>query len=393
MTPDHVTRTYPPELEDVIRPSVQDAPPPLPVGVIGAGWIVRECHLPAYRQAGINVVGIASRRPEHAEDLARDHGCRAAGSWDELVGWTQVEILDIAYPPDKQPSVILEACRHGDHIRGILAQKPLAPDLVTATAVARAAEAAGIALAVNQNMRYDQSIRALKALLDDGRFGRLLFAQINMHAPVTWMEYARHYDRKAMLIMSIHHLDCFRYLFGEPERILATVGGPATAPDGGPDESAAYILEYAGGMRAMGIDDCHSWADIGISWRVEGTAGIAKGTIGWPDYPWGSPSTLDFVASDAPARWFSPRWSERWFPDAFAGTMGALLRHVVEGAPLDIGGQDNLATMALLEAAYRSASEHRAVSPNELSVPAASSSPGSPRDEGPAAIAAEPEGR
>ncbi|HEX4009300.1 MAG TPA: Gfo/Idh/MocA family oxidoreductase [Solirubrobacteraceae bacterium] len=357
------------ELEDVIRPPVRDAVPPLPVGLIGAGWIARECHLPAYRQAGVNVVGIASRRRQHAEELVRERGCRAVGSWQELVASPEVAILDIAYPPDRQPEVILEACRHGDHIRGILAQKPLAPDLATATAVARAAESAGIALAVNQNMRYDRSIRSLRALLDDGRFGRLLFAQINMHAPVAWMEYAREYERKGMLIMSIHHLDCFRYLFGEPERILASVAGPAPAPDGGPDESAAYILEYADGLRAIGIDDCHSWADIGISWRVEGTAGIAKGTIGWPDHPWGSPSTLDFVAADAPARWFSPRWPERWFPDAFAQTMGALLRHVADGAPLDIAAQDNLATMALLEAAYRSAAEHRAVSPNELSAP------------------------
>jgi predicted dehydrogenase len=360
------SRGTPPQLEELIRPAVPSPVPQLGVGVVGAGWIVRHCHLPAYRDAGINVVGIASRQPGNARELADLFACDATASVDELLARSDVEILDIAYPPDRQPEVILEACRHADHIRGILAQKPLALDLETAAAVVRATDAAGITLGVNQNMRYDQSIRALKALLDAGCFGRLLFAQINMHAPVGWMEYARDYRRKGMLIMSIHHLDCFRYLFGEPDRIMATVAGPAAAPDAGPDESAAYILEYGNGLRAIGIDDCHSWADIGISWRVEGTAGIARGTIGWPDFPWGTPSRLEFVSADAPARWFRPQWPERWFPDAFSQTMGALIRSVEAGSAPEIDAHDNLATMALLEAAYRSADEHRAVRPEEV---------------------------
>jgi predicted dehydrogenase len=341
--------------------------PDLGVGIVGAGWIVRECHLPAYQAAGIRVVGIASRRKERAQSLAARFGIRrVSDSWQELVGDAEVEILDIAYPPDKQPEVIREALRHRGHIKGILAQKPLAPDLETARSLVTAAEAAGVTLAVNQNMRYDRSIRAAKALVDDGRFGTLLFAQINMHAPVTWMDYARDYRRKAIVIMSIHHLDTFRHLFGDPQRVVASLVGPTSAPAEPPDESAAYILEYGDGLRAVGIDNCHSWADIGIEWRIEGTAGIAKGTVGWPDFPWGSPSTLEFVAATAPEVWFRPRWTERWFPDAFADTMGALLRAAGTGAEVEISGRDNLGTMTLLEAAYRSASEHRAVAPSEL---------------------------
>ncbi len=353
-------------LEALVERPGHESLPNLGVGIVGAGWIVRECHLPAYRAAGIRVVGIASRRKERAQALAARFGIeRVNDSWQELLAETEVEILDIAYPPDKQPEVIQAALRHRGHIKGILAQKPLAPDLETARTLVIAAEEAGVTLAVNQNMRYDRSIRAAKALVDDGRFGTLLFAQINMHAPVTWMEYARDYRRKAIVIMSVHHLDTFRYLFGDPERIVASLVGPARAPADPPDESAAYILEYGHGLRAIAIDNCHSWADSGIEWRIEGTEGMAKGTVGWPDFPWGSPSTIEFVASSAPEVWFRPRWAERWFPDAFADTMGALLHAVSSGSEVEISGADNLGTMALLEAAYRSASEHRAVAPDE----------------------------
>jgi predicted dehydrogenase len=126
---------------------------------------------------------------------------------------------------------------------------------------------------------------------------------------------------------------------------------------------AFYILEYGGGLRAVAIDNCFTWIDHGIEWRVEGTEGVAKGTIGWPDYPAGSPSTIDFTTKRQPGYWFQPRWPEQWFPQAFAGTMGQLLRAVKEGTEPEISGRDNLRTMALVDAAYRAAASGCAASP------------------------------
>ena len=36
------------------------------IGCIGAGFIMRDCHLVAYRQAGFNPLAIWSRDPAHA---------------------------------------------------------------------------------------------------------------------------------------------------------------------------------------------------------------------------------------------------------------------------------------------------------------------------------------
>jgi predicted homoserine dehydrogenase-like protein len=40
------------------------------IGVIGAGFILREVQLKAYRNAGFSMVGIASRTPEIAREVA-----------------------------------------------------------------------------------------------------------------------------------------------------------------------------------------------------------------------------------------------------------------------------------------------------------------------------------
>ena len=93
---------------------------------------------------------------------------------------------------------------------------------------------------------------------------------------------------------------------------------------------------------------------------------MARGTIGWPDYPQPTPSTLDFTTTQHPDGWLTPRWSEAWFPDAFAGTMAQLLCALEEDREPEISGRDNLKTMALVDACYLSAQSHRAISMSEV---------------------------
>ena len=92
---------------------------------------------------------------------------------------------------------------------------------------------------------------------------------------------------------------------------------------------------------------------------------IATGTIGWPSYPDRQPSTLDYTTT-RDGLWHQPRWDRVWFPDAFVGPMAHLLHGLEDNRPLEISGEDNLKTMALVEACYLSAREHRAVELREI---------------------------
>src|SRR5476651_502418 len=130
------------------------------IGCIGAGFIMRDCHLVAYRQAGFNPVAITSRTLANAQAVAAQHKISCVHRHiAELLADKSIEILDVAVPPDMQADVLRQATEHGDHLRGILAQKPLAMSLKDAKDVVERCAKAGIVLGVNQNMRYDQSIR------------------------------------------------------------------------------------------------------------------------------------------------------------------------------------------------------------------------------------------
>ena len=344
------------------------------IGCVGAGFIMRDCHLVAYRQAGFNPVAITSRDVEHARAVALQHGIpRCHETLADLLRDPAVSVLDIAVPPDAQPDVIRQAADHKDHIRGILAQKPLAMSVKEARECVEHCARAGIALAVNQNMRYDQSVRAMKDILNRGWIGTPVLGTIDMRAIPHWMPWSEKLPSLSTFIMSIHHLDTFRYWFGTPDRVLASTRPDPRTKFPHTDGINLYIFEYDNGCRAASWDDVWTGpsreggaADIAIRWRIEGTAGMAKGTIGWPSYPARAPSTLDFTTPEQPGVWLQPRWNEVWFPDAFVGTMAQLLCALEDGTEPEISGRDNLETIALCAAVFAAAREHRVTTVREF---------------------------
>jgi predicted dehydrogenase len=131
------------------------------------------------------------------------------------------------------------------------------------------------------------------------------------------------------------------------------------------------VLEYKGPLRALVHDEHHSIAnpdDWYGFYRVEGTEGIVKGKLGWLyGYPVGLPDSISFMSRKLrPDWWVTPVLEGKWFPDAFLGPMASLMESLQTGKPPVTSGDDNLRTLQLVFAAYKSMAEHRAVSPKEI---------------------------
>lgn len=142
-------------------------PPPAPfeaaargqgVAVLGAGRIVEVVHLPAYRHAGLQVLGVY--------DLAVRHGlARVYESVQDALDDEQVRVVDIAVPPEAQMALALRSILAGKHV---LCQKPLALSAQQAAELVAAAQAAGVLLAVNQQMRFSEAMRVVRAMTAQG---------------------------------------------------------------------------------------------------------------------------------------------------------------------------------------------------------------------------------
>ncbi len=343
------------------------------IGCIGAGMIMAECHLAAYKEAGFPVVAIASRTKANAQKVADRWSIPTVHDTPEkLIEDPNVEIIDLAFPPDQQPALIRHALKQ-KHVKAILAQKPLALSVDEARKLRDEAKAAGKILSVNQNMRYDQSMRVLKQIIESGALGDIVFAQIDMHAIPHWQTFLQGYDRLTLSNMSVHHLDVLRFLFGDPDEITTlTRKDPRTTFDHS-DGIIVSTLRFPSGVLAVSLEDVWSGPrqegykdDQHINWRVEGTAGTAKGTIGWPT---GSASTLSYASTKTTGgEWVTPTWETMWFPHAFIGVMEQLQHAVASGTEPALHVADNVKTMALVEAGYRSIDEGRTVKLSEISI-------------------------
>ncbi len=342
------------------------------IGVLGSGFIVSECHLVSYQKLGYNPVAIASRTKANAEKAAQRFGIETVyDDYQALLDDASLEVLDIAVPPQQQPDLIRAACKRGT-AKAILAQKPLALELAEARELVEVCEQAGILLAVNQNMRHDPSVKVCKALLDSGKIGEPVFATIDMRGIPHWQPWQEEIGGASLKIMSIHHLDCMRFWFGDPERLFCSMRPDPRTTFPHEDGICTYVLEYASGLRAVIIDDVWTGparegcpGDLRIEWRVEGLEGMAIGDIGWCKDPYTSPSSIRH-ATKGDEDFKRPTLEGSWFPDAFGGTMGDVFSALDTGEPCALSARDNLGTLALIEAAQRSVREHRAVSFSEI---------------------------
>ncbi len=132
-------------------------------------------------------------------------------------------------------------------------------------------------LCVNQNMRYDQSVRACKSVLDRGYLGKPVLATIDLRAIPHWMPWQQRQGWVTCRVLSIHHLDTMRFWFGNPTRVYASFCEDPRTKFPHVDGIGLYILEYDCGLRCMICDDVWTGParegaadDIGIRWRVEG---------------------------------------------------------------------------------------------------------------------------
>jgi predicted dehydrogenase len=334
------------------------------IGVVGAGSIINKAHLPAYKNAGFSVKAIFDLRRDSASETAARFGIPAVcSSVDELLARDDVEIVDIAIAPEAQVEVAADAIKHGKHT---LCQKPLAETLAEAERLVAQAEAEGVLLAVNQQMRWSPGIRFTRTLIERGEYGALTECLFDVDL---WSEWGWMGERPRVeyFYNSIHYIDAMRLLLGEPERLLASCahypGQRARA-----ETRSFTILEFSDTLRGVILSNHNNWSgEPRAILRCHGADGRSETSLGMKDYPAASPDTFSFISRVGSRRIQNHEFGSRWLPDAFAGPMAELMCAIEEGRQPETSGSDNLGTLKIIEAAYRSIERGRRVELKELS--------------------------
>ncbi|TDX01372.1 Gfo/Idh/MocA family protein [Dinghuibacter silviterrae] len=333
---------------------------PRPVFVIGAGGIVQDAHLPAYRLADFPVLGIYDAIREKAAAVAEVFGIpQVFGSLREMVvSAPERAVFDIALPAD----AILPTLEQLPEGSAVLIQKPLGRDMAEAKAIARLVKERSFVAGVNVQLRYAPFIAEARRILAEGRIGPLCDIDIHVHVYTPWhlWTFLQTSPRIEILYHSIHYIDLVRNLAGDPKSVYAkTVRHPST-PDLAPVRTH-LIMDYGDFLRvgisthhAHDFHTRHQQAYI----QLEGTQGAIRIGLGLLlDYPKGQEDTFEYIVR-GDAAWQSLPLSGSWFPHAFIGSMAQVMAAADGLIPRpDNSVDDVLHTMACVEAAYRSSEE------------------------------------
>ncbi len=336
-----------------LRQTVAPPATSLPVVIFGAGSIVADAHLPAYRQLGFTVAGIYDPDHARAAALAEQHGTRAFASVAEATALGTHAVYDIAVPPDAI-TAILPALPEG---AVVIIQKPMGSDLGGADAILRLIRARNLKAAVNFQLRFAPALLALKDAIAQGRLGEVVDVDGLLAVDTPWHLFAflANLPRVEILLHSIHYLDAIRDILGNPLGVHArTMGHPGSTVS---NTRSSLMLDYGAQVRCnLSINHNHSFGRRfqACEFRIGGTKGAAYVKLGVNlDYPKGEPDELWLNTGGA---WEQVPLVGNWFIAAFVGRFAQVMRFAVgEDRVLQGSAEDAWHTMALVEAAYESA--------------------------------------
>jgi predicted dehydrogenase len=180
-------------------------------GVIGVGRMGRH-HARVYAQTpGVELVGVVDSNPQSRQTIVEQWGGREFETVEQLLN-AGVDAVSIATPTVHHWAAAEPLLRAKV---ACLIEKPLAPDVETARAIANAAASAKAVLQVGHIVRYDPVMVAI------GKLKHLSprFIEMDRISPMTF----RSVDVGVVLDMMIHDLDLLLMLVGcEPEDVQAS---------------------------------------------------------------------------------------------------------------------------------------------------------------------------
>ncbi|MDE0591549.1 Gfo/Idh/MocA family oxidoreductase [Halocynthiibacter sp. C4] len=324
---------------------------PLPIVIFGAGSIVTDAHLPAYKKAGYAVAGVYDPDLAKAREVAQAWGCKAYAMPEEAIAEPDA-LFDLATPPDAHAGILRQLPKGA----AVLLQKPMGSDLSGATEILEICRERNLKAAVNFQLRFAPMMLALRDAVNKGLLGEVVDfdAWLALDTPWGLWKFLEPLPRVEISLHSIHYLDFIRGLLGDPKGVHAkSMGHPSSKIA---QTRTAAILDYGDTVRcALSINHNHSFGrkHQACEFRICGTQGAAYVQLGVNlDYPRGEPDILSINTGEG---WQDIALEGAWFPDAFASRMSQLQRFATgEDAELISSVEDAWNTMALVEAAYES---------------------------------------
>jgi len=343
-------------------------------GMIGAG-IISAYHAKAIEEHPDGVIAVMCDLDEkRGAEFGEEHNCEHMTDWKAMIARDDLDAVCVCSPSGL----------HGEHAAGIanagkhvLVEKSMAINVKDATDMIVAARENNVKLGVIFQKRTDEAPNRIKKAVEDGEFGKIIFADVSAKY---WRDQA-YYDSAdwrgtwdqegggATMTQGIHAIDLMLYMMGDVEKIYAKFDMVAHERIEVEDMALA-LLTYKNGALGSLHTASSTNPGQGNEFHINGTHGSVN-LIEDNITSWATSDSKDTLAAetigDVTGKAGSAASSASQFPvEGHIKQVANFIDAVRTGAPLVCDGIDGRRSLALIEALYLSSRRQEEVFVDEI---------------------------
>jgi D-apiose dehydrogenase len=306
---------------------------------------------------GAELVAIYNRTLSKAQKIAEDFKVpRVYDDPRELFSREKLDFVDIITDVDTHAHFVKMAVENG--IKHIICQKPMAPDFDMAQQMVKLCNDAGVKLYIHENYRWQAPVRRFKQIVDSGIIGKPFKARVTFLSGYPVFDnqpFLKELDHFILTDMGSHVLDVCRYLFGECNELWCQTKSITPGIKG--EDVAVIMMEMKNGMpvytemsyASIIEHDTFSTLNIlvegekgsvylgpGFEIRTTTRLGTKSEKVTFPTYPWADP---DYIVNH----------------ESGIHINRDILCDIQGSSKAENSGNDNLETVRLIWASYKSA--------------------------------------
>jgi predicted dehydrogenase len=199
----------------------------LNAAIIGLGWWGKILTQTLAASDKITVVKLADVDAEGGAAFAAEHGIGFTTEFAAVLADDTVDAVILATPHSLHEEQIIAAAGAGKHI---FCEKPFCLNRASALRAMDAIEKAGVQIAIGHERRFEPPIMDAMALARDGKLGPLMHIEANFSHDIfavldetNWRLKTEESPAGGLTATLIHLMDLSISLFGQPDRVLASV--------------------------------------------------------------------------------------------------------------------------------------------------------------------------
>ena len=307
-------------------------------GILGCAAIARKAFIPALRKsARAELVAVASRTSEKAEQFAAEFNCRGIVGYDKLLARNDIDAVYIALPIGLHARWTIAAAERRKHV---LCEKTFTTNPQDTLQAIKSCERNDVALYEGFSYVFHPQHEYVRQAVGDGVIGKPVVFEAKFGIPPidSPIRYSKALGGGAMMDMGVYSLQATRYVTGE-EPVSIQAQTRIHRPDMfEAEETMTFQLEFPGGTFA----NCHT------SFNANVNVLHASAEKGWFRLdPFQAYRGIKGNSSDGPLD----------FPviNQQAQQMDEVALSIINNQPMRVPGEEGLKDMIVVDAAYESA--------------------------------------